>query len=629
MMNDPSHHPTFNAPDPEVLSTLFPGYDIETLIATGGMGAVYRAVQRSLDRVVAIKILPREFGADPSFRESFEAEAKAMAKLNHPNLIGVFDFGEVDGMLFIIMEFVPGGSLYHFAYGKALDGVLVGQLIEAVCDGLAHAHHHGILHRDIKPANILLDAQGRPKIGDFGLARVIGKQVEAGETVYGTPHYTAPEVINSPASVDSRADVFSIGVMLHELLTTKLPAKDPRPPSAISGCDTRFDAIVKRATNPLPDLRYPTAAAMGKDVKAVVEALSASKLRGASAPAANRPGARGPVSPAYPVAAAAAQRPASPASPAASNRPAPRVPTPAPTSARKSGGGGMILVVAVVLAAAAAAYFLTHKPPTQPPSAPALDLVPANTPPAPAPSAPTKPPLNRPDKPAPREDDRTKPLPPPEFPKPTRPDVAEHPKPDEPAFVERPEIKPDRPASSFDLDGFLARARDIMLAKAQPNILKHRDGLAKNVDSFGRGLKRIARRLEYGQDAADYKIEKLLETIHASDNRIPEKFDYKEINDKIIDQVRDVFSEHLAAQAKLDAQFSAELLELSRTYIVGIELQIKRSKAQNDETAAEALAAEITATQADPTHFETLMLGGPVIPPVIEPKKDEKKLPPL
>ncbi|OYV05796.1 MAG: hypothetical protein CFE26_09685, partial [Verrucomicrobiales bacterium VVV1] len=105
-MNDPSQHPTFAAPDPAALSSLFPGYDIECLIATGGMGAVYRAVQRSLDRVVAIKILPREFGADPAFRESFEAEAKAMAKLNHPNLIGVFDFGEVDGMLFIIMEFV-------------------------------------------------------------------------------------------------------------------------------------------------------------------------------------------------------------------------------------------------------------------------------------------------------------------------------------------------------------------------------------------------------------------------------------------------------------------------------------------------------------------------------------------
>ena len=166
------------------------------------------------------------------------------------------------------------------------------------------------------------------------------------------------------------------------------------------------------------------------------------------------------------------------------------------------------------------------------------------------------------------------------------------------------------------------------------DFLKFLSSDADYVDAFGRGLKRISRRLEYGQDAADYKIEKLLETSREKGNRIPEKFDSKEINDKIGDQVRDVFAEHLAAQAKLDSQLSAELLELSRsTYILGIELQIKRLKAQNDETAAESLAAEITATQADPVHFETLMLGGPVVPPVEEPKKDEKKderkLPPL
>ncbi|MEI7928507.1 MAG: serine/threonine-protein kinase [Verrucomicrobiales bacterium] len=357
-MTDSSHPPSFEAPDPAVLSALFPGYDIDILIATGGMGAVYRAVQRSLDRVVAIKILPREFGADPAFRESFEAEAKAMAKLNHPNLIGVFDFGEVDGMLFIIMEFVPGGSLYHFAFGKTLDGILVGQLIEAVCDGLAHAHQHGILHRDIKPANILLDAHGRPKIGDFGLARVIGSQVDAGETVYGTPHYTAPEVINHPAFVDARADVFSVGVMLHELLTTKLPAKDPRPPSVISGSDTRFDAIVKRATNPVLDLRYPSAAAMGKDIKVVVDALTAAKARASEAPAANRPGAR-------PMAAAV--RPKAVAAPL--NRPRSRILRPVPMSPRKSDGSGVVIVVLLILAAAAAAYFFTRKaqPPAPPP----------------------------------------------------------------------------------------------------------------------------------------------------------------------------------------------------------------------------------------------------------------------
>jgi len=607
-MTDSSHPPSFEAPDPAVLSALFPGYDIDILIATGGMGAVYRAVQRSLDRVVAIKILPREFGADPAFRESFEAEAKAMAKLNHPNLIGVFDFGEVDGMLFIIMEFVPGGSLYHFAFGKTLDGILVGQLIEAVCDGLAHAHQHGILHRDIKPANILLDAHGRPKIGDFGLARVIGSQVDAGETVYGTPHYTAPEVINHPASVDARADVFSVGVMLHELLTTKLPAKDPRPPSVISGSDTRFDAIVKRATNPVLDLRYPSAAAMGKDIKVVVDALTAAKARASAAPAANRPGAR-------PVAAAA--HPAAVAAPPI--RPGPRIPAPVPTSSRKSDGGGVIIVVLLILAAAAAAYFLTRKaqqPAPPPQSAPEYLMPKSLTQETP----PTRPPeTTRPDKKPPRHDEftpRNKPQN--ESPKPT-PDLTKVPEDTGLPVVETPKIVPTPAVSTFDIDAFLKKARDIMVAKAQPNVLKHQDGLKTNIDDLDRTLRRAARRLDYNKDAAEKWIEEGLTTFRNNGNRISENYNAKDIY-----QVREVFEKYLAEQVRLDAKLSAELQDYSRTYILGIELQIKRLKAQNDETAAQTLADEISATIAESTHFETLILGGPVIPPVVEPKHDGK-----
>ncbi|BCU76523.1 serine/threonine-protein kinase [Luteolibacter sp. LG18] len=267
------HPPTFEAPTPEHLAELFPGYDIVGLVACGGMGAVYQAVQRSLDRTVAIKILPREFGADPSFRQAFQAEAKAMARLNHPNLIGVFDFGEVEGMPYIIMEYVAGGSLYHAAYGNRIDPREVARITAASCDGLAHAHEAGILHRDIKPANILLDLQARPKIGDFGLARPIGAHEDGSETVFGTPHYTAPEVLNRPTAVDARADIFSIGVVLHELLTGKVPADDPRVPSVISGCDIRFDAIVRTATHPMPEMRYANAGVMARELHHLEEAL--------------------------------------------------------------------------------------------------------------------------------------------------------------------------------------------------------------------------------------------------------------------------------------------------------------------------------------------------------------------
>lgn len=268
-MSDSPETAGFVAPEPADLAPLFPGYEIHSLIATGGMGAVYLAVQRSLERQVALKILPMEFSSDAAFCAGFRAEAKAMARLNHPNLIGVYDFGEVNGMLYIIMEYVPGKSVYHSAYGKAIDPVEVIRLVTGVCNGLAHAHENGIIHRDIKPSNILLDHNAQPKIGDFGLARPIERKIEEGEEIFGTPHYTAPEVVNSPHSVDYRADLFSVGVLLHELLTAKLPAADPRPASLIARCDVRFDSIIRRATQPLPAARYTSAAEIAKELQAI------------------------------------------------------------------------------------------------------------------------------------------------------------------------------------------------------------------------------------------------------------------------------------------------------------------------------------------------------------------------
>ncbi|HEY8961780.1 MAG TPA: serine/threonine-protein kinase [Luteolibacter sp.] len=268
-----SSAPTFEAPSVDQLAALFPGYQIHGLIACGGMGAVYHAVQTSLDRAVAIKILPREFGSDASFRANFQTEAKSMARLNHPNLIGVYDFGEVDGMLYIIMEYVPGESLHHVSYGGRLKGGDAARIVAAICDGLAHAHENGVLHRDIKPANILLDAQARPKIGDFGLARPIGSREGENETVFGTPHYTAPEVLARPDAVDARADIFSVGVLLHQLLTGHVPEAVQGLPSVIAHCDIRFDEIVRKATNPMPEMRYRQAGQMAQELHAIAASL--------------------------------------------------------------------------------------------------------------------------------------------------------------------------------------------------------------------------------------------------------------------------------------------------------------------------------------------------------------------
>jgi serine/threonine protein kinase/formylglycine-generating enzyme required for sulfatase activity len=272
MITDPS---IFHAPNFEDLAILFPAYRIECIIAVGGMGAVYKAQQISLSRPVAIKILPPEIGEDPEYSSCFEAEAKAMAKLNHPNLVGIYDFGRIENMLFIVMEFVPCGTLFQATHGKRVSARDAARMISEICKGLGQAHKASLIHRDIKPSNILLDADGSPKIADFGLSQSIGQKTKIGGIAYGTQDYSAPEVFGSVEMIDQRVDIFSLGVMLHELLTGKLPVVDPRPPSLICGCDRRFDAIVARATNPSADMRYATANEMSNELDALRNELIA------------------------------------------------------------------------------------------------------------------------------------------------------------------------------------------------------------------------------------------------------------------------------------------------------------------------------------------------------------------
>eukprot|EP00095_Tigriopus_kingsejongensis_P004610 snap_masked-scaffold7607_size3091-processed-gene-0.1 protein:Tk04610 transcript:snap_masked-scaffold7607_size3091-processed-gene-0.1-mRNA-1 annotation:"hypothetical protein" len=271
-MADEQPAPThFIAPSLDELAPLFPAYELEAFIAQGGMGAVYKARQRSLDRPVAIKILPREFGDDPQFRASFEAEAKAMARLNHPNLISVYDFGDIEGMLYIIMEFVHGKALYYSAHKKAIDPPVALNLVATISRGLGHAHRGGIIHRDIKPANILLDTDATPKIGDFGLAHPVDHARTEG-VVFGTPGYTAPEIFQEGSEVDQRSDIFSVGALLYELLCGKHPT--PGSHAMSTGLDPRIDAIIKRATQANPQARYDTVDQLADEIDALIPQLS-------------------------------------------------------------------------------------------------------------------------------------------------------------------------------------------------------------------------------------------------------------------------------------------------------------------------------------------------------------------
>lgn len=253
----------FQAPSPEYLAELLPQYDIEFFIAQGGMGAVYKGCQISLERDIAIKVLSREMGESQEFRDSFTSEAKAMARLNHPNLLSVFDYGNVEGMPYIVMEYVEGGSLHQAAWEQAVEPSQAVAIVKGICDGLAHAHEHGIVHRDIKPSNILLTPTIEPKVADFGLAHAADSDTPG--LVMGTPGYTAPEVFQDPSQAGKLADIYSVGVILHQLLTGIDPAGSMGPPTQPTG-NIRLDAIWRKATHAIPSQRYPDIVSLGGEL---------------------------------------------------------------------------------------------------------------------------------------------------------------------------------------------------------------------------------------------------------------------------------------------------------------------------------------------------------------------------
>lgn len=253
------------------------GYTVERLIGRGGMGAVYKGIQKSLDRPVAIKILPPGLDRqDASFTERFRNEAKLMARLNHPTIVSVHDFGETaDGQLFIVMEFVDGTDISRMV---ASQGRLTAEhalsVTAHVCDALTVAHAAGIVHRDIKPANVLISRQGQVKVADFGLAKVDAPGqsgiTQTGMAV-GTPDFLAPEAMILGSQVDARADLYAVGVMLYQMLTGFLPRGAFKPASVMTpGVDPRFDAIVQKAIQMDPSDRYQTATSIRQDLDVIL-----------------------------------------------------------------------------------------------------------------------------------------------------------------------------------------------------------------------------------------------------------------------------------------------------------------------------------------------------------------------
>lgn len=251
----------FVPPESEELAKHFPHLEILELLGRGGMGAVYKARQRGLDRLVAVKILPPEIGSEPAFAERFTREARALAKLSHQNIVSVFDFGQTDGLYYFVMEYVDGSSLRQLIQTGGLKPEEALAVVPQICAALQFAHDQGIVHRDIKPENILIDRQGRVKIADFGLAKLLGQSapdttLTATHQVMGTWHYMAPEQMRGAAAVDHRADIYSLGVVFYELLTGQLPLGRFEPPSKKVQVDVRLDEVVLRSLENEPARRY-------------------------------------------------------------------------------------------------------------------------------------------------------------------------------------------------------------------------------------------------------------------------------------------------------------------------------------------------------------------------------------
>jgi serine/threonine protein kinase len=336
--------PPFNPPSISELAPLFLQLEILELIGKGGMGAVYKARQKELDRIVALKILPPGIGDDPAFAGRFAREAKALAKLNHPGIVTLYEFGNVSGtgvppvrhdsnadrtsasgddktaakkhtgetpvpLYYFLMEFVDGVNLRQLLHAGRIAPREALAIVPQICDALQFAHDRGIVHRDIKPENILLDRRGRVKVADFGLAKIVGTErsaehrlgsaptgnpnepsgcsallTDAGK-VMGTPNYMAPEQKEHPDAVDHRADIYALGVVFYQMLTGELPGKRLEPPSSKVQIDVRLDEVVLRALEKKPELRYQQVS----EVKTMVETIVAMNPSPVAPPAQSQP----------------------------------------------------------------------------------------------------------------------------------------------------------------------------------------------------------------------------------------------------------------------------------------------------------------------------------------------------
>ena len=221
----------------------FGSYRIIGPLGEGGMASVYKAYQANMDREVALKVLPRHFASDAEFVARFEQEAKVLAKLRHPHILPVHDYGEIDGYTYLVMPFIESGTLINVLRQGPLSLEEIENYIRQVGDALDYAHSQGIIHRDVKPSNVLVDERGNCMLVDFGIAKIVESSNNLTQTggILGTPAYMAPEQGRS-GSTDARVDIYALGVILYEMATGRVPFK----------AETPIAVLVKHINDPLP-----------------------------------------------------------------------------------------------------------------------------------------------------------------------------------------------------------------------------------------------------------------------------------------------------------------------------------------------------------------------------------------
>ena len=592
---------SFVAPSLEELAPLFPNYSIDAFIAQGGMGAVYLGSQLSLDRPVAIKILPRHLGADEEFRSSFQAEARSMAKLNHPSLIGVYDFGEVDGMPFIVMEYVPGKSLHDSSYGRQIDPAEAARIVAAICQGLQHAHEHDILHRDVKPANILLDQEANPKLGDFGLAMTASGDSDG--LIYGTPGYAAPEVY--AGKPDHRSDIYAAGVMLYEMLCGAMPSQPYRNPSQVVSCDRRFDTLLVKALQPDVKNRHQSASEFAEQLEAIINSPVAAPL--------------------------AAPLPAF----ATTSRPQ-------LASASKSSSMPLVLGVAAVAAIGAIAVFAIPKK-DKPSTTPSVTASPTNETLSSEDTAPTDPiPANNANEISQAEKAAQKA----EQQKAEEERLAEAARQEEERLEEErlaaEELKKERrerrmaknsaqeteettekvPVSTYDHVGFLKRGRDFCRQGASRALAEHSEDLLKNIDKLEREGRSILRDQSYLDRDTERARKELLQAtieVYKAAGRLPANF-IEEPSEALTglgfrsSEVELAMREAMDEQSIIDNKFKAEILPLQTQYVTGVRKQAENLRQEGNEYDASILENEASTTEGDLDRFIGILEGEEPIP---------------